>query len=182
MASRLAERLDGARHSNFVGRTEERALFESTLTSHATAELPFHVLYVFGPAGVGKTALLVEFAHIAEQAHVPAFYIDARHVEPSPECFVDALQTAMNLAPPASPLQAIASRLKRTVILIDTYETLMPLDGWLRTVFLPELPQTVLVVLAPIRRRRAGAPTSAGRHSFALCRCATLPRVKARTI
>jgi hypothetical protein len=148
MLSRLADRLDGARHSHFVGRTEERALFASALASLATAELPFQVLYVFGPGGVGKTALLIEFAHMAEQAHVPAIYVDGRNVEPSPECFVDTLQSAMNLAPPASPVQALASRPGPSVILIDTYEILMPLDGWLRTVFLPELPQTVLVVLA----------------------------------
>ena len=33
-------------------------------------------------------------------------------------------------------------------ILIDTYETLAPLDGWLRETFLPQLPQSTLVVLA----------------------------------
>jgi hypothetical protein len=34
------------------------------------------------------------------------------------------------------------------VILIDTYELLAPLDGWLRESFLPQLPSNVLVVLA----------------------------------
>jgi hypothetical protein len=148
MSLRLGDRLNGARHSRFVGRTEERTLFASALASLATAKSPFQVLYVFGPGGVGKTALLTEFAHMAEQAHVPATYINGRDVEPSPECFIDTLQGAMNLAPPVSPLQALASRPGPSVILIDTYETLMPLDGWLRTAFLPELPQTVLVVLA----------------------------------
>jgi hypothetical protein len=38
--------------------------------------------------------------------------------------------------------------LQRTVILIDTYEALTPLDNWLRTNFLPQLPDTVLTVLA----------------------------------
>jgi hypothetical protein len=162
MLSRLADRLNGARHRHFVGRTEERALFESALASLTTTELPFHVLYVFGPGGVGKTALLIEFAHMAEQAHVPAIYIDGRNVEPSPECFVDTLQGAMNLAPSASPLQALASRPGPSVILIDTYETLRPLDGWLRTVFLPELPQTVLVVLASSNPPSLGWRTDPG--------------------
>ncbi len=162
MPSRLADRLNGARHSHFVGRTEERALFESALASLAAAEAPFHVLYIFGPGGVGKTALLVEFAHMAAQAHVPAIYIDGRNVEPSPECFIDALQSALNLAPPASPVQALASRPGPTVILIDTYETLMPLDGWLRAVFLPELPQSVLVVLAGSEPPSSGWRTDSG--------------------
>ena len=34
------------------------------------------------------------------------------------------------------------------MILIDTYELLAPLDNWLREVFLPQLPENVLVVLA----------------------------------
>ncbi len=34
------------------------------------------------------------------------------------------------------------------MILIDTYEALTPLDNWLRTIFLPQLPDTVLTVLA----------------------------------
>jgi hypothetical protein len=49
MFSRLAGRLSAARHSCFVGRASEQALFESAL---AEAELPFHLLYVFGPGGV----------------------------------------------------------------------------------------------------------------------------------
>jgi hypothetical protein len=37
---------------------------------------------------------------------------------------------------------------QRTVILIDTYENLTPLDAWLRINFLPQFPDTVLTVLA----------------------------------
>jgi hypothetical protein len=34
------------------------------------------------------------------------------------------------------------------VLLVDTYETLAPLDGWLRETLLPELPGGHLIVLA----------------------------------
>ena len=103
---------------------------------------------VFGPGGVGKTTLLGEFAHLCDQAQTSAYYVDARHVDPAPECFLSALRPAMGLAPSDSPLEVLAARAGRQVVLIDTYETLAPLDGWLRESFLPQLPEDVLVVLA----------------------------------
>jgi hypothetical protein len=145
MASRLIDRLSEVRHHQFVGRDAERELFQSAL---AAAELPFLVLYVFGPGGVGKTTLLSEFAYLCEQAQAPAIYVDGRNVEPSPESFLDALRLAMGLTPPASPLQFLTSQPRRCVLLIDTYELLSPLDGWLRQTFLPQLPENVLTVLA----------------------------------
>ncbi len=145
MSPRLAGRLSEARHFRFVGRASEQALFESAL---AEAELSFHLLYVFGPGGVGKTALLREFARLCELAQTPAHYIDARNVHPAPESFSSALRLAMGLAPQDSPFEAIASHPGHFVILIDTYEMLTSLDDWVREVFLTELPENTLVVLA----------------------------------
>src|SRR6266545_1865537 len=148
MSARLADRLSAARHSQFVGREAEQALFQSAL---AAAELPFHVLYLFGSGGVGKTSLLREFARICGQTHTPVISVDARNIEPSPDAFVNALRLAMALAPSVSPVQVLASRSHRHVLLIDTYETLAPLDAWLRETFLPQLPENTLVVLASRR-------------------------------
>ena len=145
MSTRMADRLSAARHQQFVGRAGERDYFRSTLLAD---ELPFQVLYVFGPGGVGKTTLLREFAYLCDEARTPAIYLDARSVDPSPEAFIDALRLALNLAPQDSTIQFLASRPARCVILIDTYETLVPLDGWLRETFLPQLPDNTLVVLA----------------------------------
>lgn len=145
MSSRLADRLSLARHRRFAGREAERALFESTLTA---AELPFYILHIFGPGGIGKTSLLSEFAYLCDNHHIPALQLDARTIEPAPPSFLAALQTALGLTPTESPLQRVASWSQRHVILIDTYEKLTPLDPWLREVFLPELPEDVLVVMA----------------------------------
>src|SRR5438067_11977374 len=82
MSMRLGERLSAARHRQFVGRDSERAAFRSALEA---SELPFSILHVFGPGGVGKTTLLKEFAYIAEQAGIPSIYIDGRNIEPAPE-------------------------------------------------------------------------------------------------
>src|SRR5688572_17247602 len=145
MSSRLADRLAAARRRQFVGRAAEQALFQSTLTA---AELPFYVLYIFGPGGIGKTSLLREFIYLCQQHQLPATYLDARDIEPSPESFVNVLQASLNLTPPTSPLEFLAAQGQRHVLLIDTYENLAPLDRWLRQTFLPQLPDNVLVTLA----------------------------------
>ncbi len=145
MSSRLADRLAAARRRRFIGRTAELTLFESAI---AAEELPFFVLYVYGPGGLGKTSLLSQFARLAGQGQVLAYALDARNIEPTPEAFNAGLCLAMGIAPTSSPTDALAARPGRHVILVDTYELLAPLDSWLRDVFLPQLPERVLVVLA----------------------------------
>jgi len=113
------------------------------LTRHSQ----FHILHLFGPGGVGQTTLLGEFAILCEPAGAPAYYLDGRNVEPSPDGFNTALRAVMELDPAASPLTALAAPSRPHVILIDTCETLAPLDGWLRDTFLPQLPENMLVVL-----------------------------------
>lgn len=143
MPATLANRLSAARRSRFVGRDAERQLFESAL---AATELPFNLLYVFGPGGVGKTALLAEFRQLCHMANLAALTLDGRDLEPSIESFTAALNQALQLTPGQSPLELLAAQ--RQLILIDTYELLTPLDGWLRESFLPALPENVLTVIA----------------------------------
>jgi hypothetical protein len=144
MTQRLAERLRVARSRSFVGRAQERALFEAALTAE---EFPFVVLHLFGSGGVGKTTLLKSFTALCEQYDVPAYTLDGRNIEPLPESFVSALRQALQLAPTEHPLPFLEAH-RRQVLLIDTYESLAPLDDWLRDVFLPQLPGETLVVLA----------------------------------
>ena len=141
---RLADRLAVARRRRFVGRAAELALFSSAL---ADTEPPFALLHVHGPGGVGKTLLLGEFARLAADVGVPAVRLDGRDLDPSPPGFLAALGRALDEPPDASPMAALARR-PRAVLLVDTYETLAPLDAWLRETLLPELPGGHLVVLA----------------------------------
>jgi hypothetical protein len=145
MSSRLASRLSATRQSRFVGRVSEQALFQSAL---AESELPLHMLYVFGPGGVGKSTLLRLFADHCEQNSIPIIQIDARNVEPMPGALFDALRLAMNLERQDSPFEVIAARPGYTVLLIDTYEVLAPLDDWVRETLLGDLPENTLIVLA----------------------------------
>lgn len=144
MAARLADRLSAARQQRFVGRHAERALFRAALSA---PQLPFNVLHVHGPGGIGKSTLLREFLSICEELQVPALHLDARTLDPSPDAFLQALGAALrHSAPDAAGGLDLGGG--RRVILVDTYELLRPLDDWLRDVFLPELPESVLVVLA----------------------------------
>ena len=145
MSPDLADRLNAERHRRFVGRVAERDLFRSAL---AADEPPFNVLYVFGPGGVGKTTLLREFASTCQEAGIPASYVDARNLEPSPDAFVGALTSALDLTSEERPFEALAEGSERRVVLIDTYETLAPLGAWMSETFLPQLPENLLLVLA----------------------------------
>jgi len=163
MIAPLGGRLRAARHSRFVGRNSEKDLFLSALTA---PELPFYILYVFGPGGVGKTTLLQEYAMICERMHIPAVYLDGRNIDPAPSAFIDGLRGAIGLEQQESLAEYIAQS-QRYVILVDTYETLAPLDDWLRESFLPQLPENTLVVLAGRNLLNAAWRTDPGWQTLA---------------
>jgi hypothetical protein len=79
---------------------------------------------------------------------VPAHLLDTQDVDPSPDAFRAALRRTLDLDSEKSALPALADRDGRTVLLLDTVETIAPLDDWLRTEFFPDLPDNVLVVMA----------------------------------
>lgn len=75
---RLADRLAAARRRRFVGRGAELARFGELLGG---GDAP-RVVLVHGPGGVGKTALLHQFAWLAEQAGRRCVWLDGREVPP----------------------------------------------------------------------------------------------------
>jgi AAA ATPase domain len=125
---RLAGRLQAARHRGFVGRKEELAAFEEALCSDGK------VLFVHGPGGVGKSALLSCFARRAAEADRTVLMLDGRMLDPSPTAFI--AETGSMLAD------------ERAVLLIDAFERIHGLESWLRERFLPTLPVGALVVVA----------------------------------
>ncbi len=145
MSSSLGDYLTAARRRYFVGRENELALFERALSE---PELPFFVLSIFGPGGVGKTTLLRELLHICDRRQTQVVLLDARELEPAPQPFLAAIGTSLNLENPAAPLEALTFRGDRLIILVDTYESLAPLDDWIRGEFLPKLSQQILTVFA----------------------------------
>jgi hypothetical protein len=140
----MSDRLAALRRSRFVGRRAELELFQAALSR----DVPdFAVLHIYGPGGMGKTTLLREFARLAAEAGRTSVTLDARHLDASPSGFLTALQMAMNLPAEQSPLDAVAA-MPGLVLLIDTCELLAPLDAWLCDVFLPQLPERAIVVMA----------------------------------
>jgi hypothetical protein len=139
----LADRLADARHRSFVGRKEELSAFRSACRG---GELPFAVLYLVGPGGVGKTSLLHEYLRVARGAGGKVAYLDGHGVTPAPDEFLRALGQALG-GETGSPREALA-RAKRSFVLIDTFERLAALDGWFSQTFLPQLPERCLVVIA----------------------------------
>src|SRR6185503_12851342 len=96
---RIADRLAAARRGRFVGREAELELFRSALL---TDKPPFVVLHLYGPGGVGKTALLHEYAHLAADLGRPVVQLDSRDLEPSPPGFLLALRQALGQPAEAS--------------------------------------------------------------------------------
>src|SRR5687767_3006906 len=140
----LADRLTAVRRQRFVGRSAELDLFRAAIHE---PEPPFCLLFVHGPGGIGKTSLLGEFERLAQEAGIPVIRLDGRNLEPSPDGFFLALDRALGAESAGSPLAALARR-PRSVLLLDTYETVDALDPWLREVFLPQLPGDHFVVIA----------------------------------
>ena len=134
MPTRIADRLAAARR-RVVGRESERTLFRAALLA---PEPPFCVLSVFGPGGVGKTTLLHAYATICTELGVACTALSGLELEPTPEGFRAALTLA----------GFDASAIGRQVILLDSYETIQPLEGWLRETLIPELSGETMVVLA----------------------------------
>lgn len=127
----VADRLRRSRERRFVGRHTELELFRSAL---AGDEPPFTVLFIHGPGGVGKTALLKRLAGIATDVGWAVSEVDLRTVGASPPALRRALGDAGGNG--------------RRVLLLDTYEAASGLDGWLRETFIPSLPAGTLLVIA----------------------------------
>lgn len=135
MAPRMADRIAAARRRGFIGRVAELELFSSLIRS---ADPMVAVVFVHGPAGVGKSTLLRRIAGLCQEASVSTLHLDARDLPPT----LDALR--MRLA----PLLIEDGPAQRTVVLLDTYELLADLDVGLREEIAPRLPADALLIIA----------------------------------
>lgn len=132
MSSTLASALDAARVRAFVGRESELAAIDAALAGHGT----HRVLFVHGPGGIGKTTLLSQFRIRAVEHSRPVVELHARDIDCSPDSFRGSFETARS-----------TSRDGPLVLLLDGYDRLAPLDEWMRTEFLPSLPDESVVAI-----------------------------------
>ncbi|MBS1890961.1 MAG: hypothetical protein JST59_06695 [Actinobacteria bacterium] len=104
-------------------------------------------VYVHGPAGIGKTALLRAVAERAVGAGFELVWIDGRDIAPVPDQLEDALGASADGG--------------RPLVVLDCFERVEALGGYLRRVLLPALPEGAAVLIAS---RRAPGPEWAARE------------------
>ncbi|NRF70753.1 ATP-binding protein [Aquincola sp. S2] len=146
--TRLIDRLRARAAERFVGRESELALVRESL---ALDPPRVAVFFVHGPGGVGKTSLLERVRALAASHGIDSLRLDARDIEPAPHGVLSALGAALGLAAGDATLACVVERWSqqpRRLLVIDTFECIAHLDGWLRETLLPELPDTTRVVIA----------------------------------
>jgi hypothetical protein len=125
-AGSLGDVVDDARRRGFVGRRSELSAFDAALAGGGACR----VLFVHGPGGIGKTTLLLEMQARALVAGRSVALLDGPEVDPSPAGVRAALDPAV------------------AVVLVDGYEHLAAVDGWVRRELVPSLAAEAVVVLA----------------------------------
>ena len=123
----LAARIADHETAAFVGRHRELLAADALLATGG-------VLLVHGPGGIGKSVLLREIARRGARAGYTPFALDARDLPPVPDAVEDALAGAWSA--------------ERPLVVIDTYERMSALGGYLRSTLLPSLPASAAIVVA----------------------------------
>jgi len=149
----------------FVGRADQLAAFRAWLDSSSPHP---ELLALSGPGGIGKSMLLRAFCREANSSGFRAVLIDGRACRPTPEAFLAAVAAEIGLAAiSCSTAETLVCKVTEelartpTVLLVDTFEVLGNLTGFLRDTFFPALDPCVRVVVAGRYRlglawRRAG--------------------------
>ena len=139
-----------------VGRAEERARLTALLAPHGPA-----AVFVHGPGGIGKTTLVT--GTLAALA-VNCVSLDGRHMEPTVPGALAALGTALGGPPPQSATAAAEwiAAAGVAVLVIDSFERLNLLDGWIRNELTRALPAGVTTLLVGRRGPNAAWRTAPG--------------------
>jgi hypothetical protein len=113
------------------GRERELASLQRVLDANGP-----RVAFVYGVAGIGKSALLNAFASSVRRSGTQVWRIDCSAIDPTESSFRVALDAA-GWEPGAAG-----------VVLVDTYEMFRIADPWLRHELVPSLPAELRFVIA----------------------------------
>ncbi|MET7878935.1 AAA family ATPase [Micromonospora profundi] len=127
----LADRVDLAGRDGFVGRHAQRHEFHRALGG--AADTP-RIFLVHGMAGIGKSALLRQFADDARGSGRNVIEVDGRDVGGSVSAFARRVTPVRQGGP--------------VLLMVDGFEHCRGLETWLREAYLPGLPGDALVVLS----------------------------------
>ncbi|HEY3905419.1 MAG TPA: AAA family ATPase [Streptosporangiaceae bacterium] len=131
----LAARLEDRDRGRFAGREAELAFLDRCLES----DPPASVVHICGPGGIGKSALLRAAARRARSLGWDVISVDGRELGPAS----GALEALVR----GAPKQRKGGR-GGPLILLDSYERMTALDGYLRRDLVPTLPDRALVLIA----------------------------------
>jgi hypothetical protein len=141
----IGDRIHGERSRHFVGRAAELDLARTAL---AAPTPPFSVLYVHGPGGVGKTALLDRLAALATATGRRPVHVDLHTVDATPPSVLAAVATGVDRPGDDGEGGTVPDGGEPLVLLVDTFERAAPLESWLRHDLVTQLPASALVVIA----------------------------------
>ena len=145
--------------AGLVGRSDERAALRQLLGDGGPL-----VVFVYGIAGIGKTALVEAFAVEARGSGTTVLRLDCRSIEPTERGFLAALEdtTGGQLATAENAAARLGSLGERVILVLDTYEVFRLLDPWLRQTFVPSLTDKVRIVLSGRESPMTGWPSDLG--------------------
>jgi Transcriptional regulatory protein, C terminal/NACHT domain len=109
------------------------------------------VMHIQGIPGIGKTHLLNALAANIAGRGVFVVRMDARWCEPSAAALCRAISReigATESEDSAVVATSLSDAAKRTLLVLDSYESFRLLDSWLRQVFLPSLGDGVRTILS----------------------------------
>jgi hypothetical protein len=142
----LAARLEDRDRGRFAGREAELAFIDRCMR----ADPPASVIHFCGPGGIGKSALLRAAARRARALGWEVLSVDGRELGPASgalELLIRSAAVAEAGGPPGRALLR-KGRGGGPLILLDSYERMTALDGYLRRDLLPTLPDRALVLIA----------------------------------
>ncbi|MCV2489316.1 helix-turn-helix transcriptional regulator [Geodermatophilus sp. YIM 151500] len=152
----VSDRLAAAAAGALVGRAEERARLTALLAPDGPA-----AVFVHGPGGIGKTSLVT-----GTLASLPlrTTWLDGRRTEPTVPGALAALGAALGVpAPPSAAAAADRIADARTdVLVVDAFERLNLLDGWIRNELTSALPASVTTLLVGRRGPNVAWRTAPG--------------------
>jgi hypothetical protein len=130
VATTLGTRLSQRDSHRLVGRDSQLAALEELFVEDPRAS----VVFLHGPGGIGKSTLLREVARRGERRGWRATFVEGRELAPVPDALEQAVRAARGHEQP--------------LLLLDSYERMRAMGGYLRRELLPSLPERTIVVIA----------------------------------